>query len=79
MTYLCLLTVWWRVEGGGIKVVLYNIHPQLMTNHTIRMTRVVIEVNGNLHFSQIRHTEIFEGLYNAIHIQNLLCQIKIFE
>ena len=61
MTYLCLLTVWWRVEGGGIKVVLYNIHLQLMTNHTMRMTRVVIEVNGNLHFSQIRHTEIFEG------------------
>ena len=32
---------------------------QLMTNHTPKMTKVPIEINGNLHFSQIWHDETF--------------------
>ena len=32
---------------------------QLMSNHTPKMTQVPIEINGSLHFSQIRYGETF--------------------
>ena len=32
---------------------------RLMSNHTTKMTQVPIEINGNLHFSQVWHGETF--------------------
>ena len=44
-----------------------------MSNQTTKMTQVLIEINGNLHFS---HGEIFKSLHNNIDSNNLLPQIK---
>ena len=46
-----------------------------MNNHTTKMTQVSIEINGHLHFSEIRHGKY----YTVVEVENLLPEIKILE
>ena len=41
----------------------------LMNNHTTKITQVPIKINGNLHFSQIWHSEMFKSLHNVIDVK----------
>ena len=51
-----------------------------MSNHTLKMTQVPIEINDNLYFSQIWYGETFLGSLNhVVRDKNLLPQIIIFE
>ena len=51
----------------------------LLSNHTTKMTKVSIEINGNLQFSQISHGETFKNLHNIVDVDTLLTQINIIE
>ena len=51
-----------------------------MSNDATKMTRVSIEINGNLHFPQILQGEtFFLSLHNVVYVKTSLTQIKIFE
>ena len=51
-----------------------------MSNHTLKMIQVPIEINDNLYFSQIWYGETFFGsLHNVVSDKNFLLQIIIFE
>ena len=53
---------------------------RLMSNHTLKMTKFTIEINGNVHFSPNWHGEIFLKIDIMLQmLQSLLPQIKIFE
>ena len=68
----------------ALTVVLYNIHFANVTasfkENNVCKIQDICEVFGNindhLHFSQIRHNEIFEGLQNVVYAENILHYLR---
>ena len=47
-----------------------------MSNHTIKIAQVSIEMNGNLHFLKFGMPKLFKSLYNIIDVKKLTTSDK---